>query len=77
MFIIDEVEKLPNGTLDAISAFLDINTDIDGIDFRWVCKVGTLVFTTYKMVTVLVRFSITTKVALNPSRALPAPWTQL
>lgn len=34
MFIIDEVEKLPNCTLDAISAFLDINTDIDGIDFR-------------------------------------------
>eukprot|EP00116_Pleurobrachia_bachei_P013734 sb/3473996/ len=32
--VVDEVEKLPVGTLDGIGAYLDINVQVDGVDFR-------------------------------------------
>ena len=34
LVIIDESEKLPEGTLNAISPFLDKNVAIDGVDYR-------------------------------------------
>ena len=34
LVVIDESDKLPTGTLNAISPFLDINPHVDGIDYR-------------------------------------------
>ena len=36
LFIFDEMDKLPIGLIDAISAFLDHSDSIDGVDFRLV-----------------------------------------
>jgi len=35
LFIFDEMDKLPIGLIDAISAFLDHSDSIDGVDFRF------------------------------------------
>lgn len=34
LVIIDEAEKLPNGTLNSIGPFLDINPNVGGVDYR-------------------------------------------
>ena len=34
LFVFDEVDKIPNGVLDAVTPFLDYHEEIDGVDFR-------------------------------------------
>ncbi|CAH1402154.1 unnamed protein product [Nezara viridula] len=34
LFVFDEIEKMPNGTFDAIKPFLDFHHEVSGIDFR-------------------------------------------
>lgn len=34
MFIFDEIDKMPDGILDAIKPFLDYHEKVDGVDFR-------------------------------------------
>ena len=34
LFIFDEVDKIPQGVLDAVKPFLDYHEEIDRVDFR-------------------------------------------
>jgi hypothetical protein len=34
LFVFDEVDKIPQGVLDAVKPFLDYHEEIDGVDFR-------------------------------------------
>jgi len=34
MFIFDEVDKMPDGVLDAIKPYLDHHHDVHGVDYR-------------------------------------------
>jgi hypothetical protein len=34
LFVFDEVDKMPEGVLDAVKPFLDYHEQIDGVDFR-------------------------------------------
>nr|XP_024215209.1 torsin-1A-like [Halyomorpha halys] len=34
LFVFDEIEKMPNGTFDALKPFLDFHHEVIGIDFR-------------------------------------------
>ena len=35
LFVFDEVDKMPNGVLDGIRAFLDYIEAVDKVDYRW------------------------------------------
>jgi hypothetical protein len=34
LFVFDEVDKIPQGVLDALKPFLDYHEEIDGVDYR-------------------------------------------
>jgi hypothetical protein len=34
LFIFDDVDKMPDGLLDAIKPFVDNNPTVDGVDYR-------------------------------------------
>jgi hypothetical protein len=34
LFVFDEVDKMPQGVLDAVKPYLDYHEQIDGTDFR-------------------------------------------
>ena len=34
LFVFDEVDKIPQGILDAVKPFIDYHEDINGVDFR-------------------------------------------
>jgi hypothetical protein len=34
IFVFDEVDKIPQGVLDAVKPFLDYHEEINGVDFR-------------------------------------------
>ena len=38
VFVFDEVDKMPEGVLDAVKPFIDYHEHIDGVDYRYVIR---------------------------------------